>query len=84
MEAIAQERAEKVLGQIRAGRTRRNGLPVDMSKGVAGALLTRSKDLRQRAVRLAVEADEIEQIIGPVMNDAQELLKDEAERRRRD
>jgi len=56
-EAIAQERAEKVLGQIRAAVSDEMVLPVDMSKGVAGALLARAKDLKQRAVQLSTEAD---------------------------
>ena len=57
LESIAQERAEKVLGQIRAAVSDEMVLPVDMSKGVAGALLARAKDLRQRAVQLSTEAD---------------------------
>jgi hypothetical protein len=61
LEAIAQERAEKVLGQIRAAVKEEMVLPVDMSKGVAGALLNRAKDQRRRAVQLSSEADELEQ-----------------------
>jgi hypothetical protein len=61
LEAIAQERAEKVLGQIRAAVKEEMVLPVDMSKGVAGALLNRAKDQRRRAVQLSGEADELEQ-----------------------
>lgn len=60
LEGIAQERAEKVLGQIRAAVSDEMVLPVDMSKGVAGALLTRAKDLKARAVQLATEADGLE------------------------
>ena len=60
LEAIAQERAEKVLGQIRAAVSDEMVLPVDMSKGVAGAILTRAKDLRTRAVQLSTEADGLE------------------------
>jgi predicted nucleotidyltransferase len=59
-EAIAQERAEKVLGQIRAAVSDEMVLPVDMSKGVAGALLNRAKDLRTRAVQMSTEADGLE------------------------
>ncbi len=59
-EAIAQERAEKVLGQIRAAVSDEMVLPVDMSKGVAGALLTRAKELKGRAVQLSTEADGLE------------------------
>lgn len=61
LEAVAQERAEKVLGQIRAAVKEEMVLPVDMSKGVAGALLARAKEQRRRAVQLAGEADELEQ-----------------------
>lgn len=60
LEGIAQERAEKVLGQIRAAVSDEMVLPVDMSKGVAGALLTRAKNLKARAVQLATEADGLE------------------------
>lgn len=60
LEAIAQERAEKVLGQIRAAVSDEMVLPVDMSKGVAGALLARAKDLKARAVQLSTEADGLE------------------------
>ncbi len=59
-EAIAQERAESVLGKIRAAVSDEMVLPVDMSKGVAGALLARAKDLRSRAVQFATEADGLE------------------------
>jgi hypothetical protein len=61
LEAVAQERAEKVLGQIRAAVKEEMVLPVDLSKGVAGALLNRAKDQRRRAVQLAGEADGMEQ-----------------------
>ncbi len=60
LEGVAQERAEKVLGQIKAAVSDEMVLPVDMSKGVAGALLTRAKELKDLAVRLATEADELE------------------------
>jgi hypothetical protein len=61
LEAVAQERAEKVLGQIRAAVKEEMVLPVDMSKGVAGALLNRAKDQRRRAVQLSREVDQLEQ-----------------------
>ena len=35
-------------------------LPVDMSKGVAGAILARAKELKRRAVQLSTEADGLE------------------------
>jgi hypothetical protein len=60
LEAIAQERAERVLGQIRAAVSDEMVLPVDMSKGVAGALVSRAKDLKARAVQLSTEADGLE------------------------
>jgi hypothetical protein len=60
LEAIAQERAEKVLGQIRAAVSDEMVLPVDMSKGVAGALLGRAKELKALAVQLSTEADGLE------------------------
>jgi hypothetical protein len=61
LQGIAQERAEKVLGQIREAVSDEMVLPVDMSKGVAGALLARAKELMGRAVRYASEADDLEQ-----------------------
>ena len=60
LEGIAQERAEKLLGQIREAVSGEIVLPVDLSKGVSGALLARAKEMRGRAVQLAREADERE------------------------
>lgn len=60
LEAIAQERAEKLLGQIREAVSGEIVLPVDLSKGVSGALLNKAKELRGRGVQLAAEADERE------------------------
>lgn len=60
LEAIAQERAEKVLGQIREAVSEEMVLPVDMSKGVAGSLLARAKELKKRAVRISQQADDLE------------------------
>ena len=45
LERIAQERAEKVLEQLRGAVSEEMVLPVDMSKGVAGALLARAAGL---------------------------------------
>jgi hypothetical protein len=59
LERIAQERAEKVLGQIRAAVSEEMVLPVDLSKGVAGALLARAAALKSRAVRISKQADEL-------------------------
>jgi hypothetical protein len=60
LESVAQERAERVLGQIRAAVSDEMVLPVDLSKGVAGALLVRAKDLKARATSLSAEAEELE------------------------
>jgi hypothetical protein len=60
MERIAQERAEKVLGQLRDAVTEEVVLPVDMSKGVVGALLARAADLKRRAVQVSESADRME------------------------
>ncbi len=42
-------------------------LPVDLSKGVAGALLARADDLKQRGVRLSSNADSIEKTFEKVL-----------------
>jgi hypothetical protein len=60
MERIAQERAEKVLGQLRDAVTEEVILPVDMSKGVAGALLAQAAGLKRCAVQLSDNADQME------------------------
>ncbi len=60
LERIAQERAEKVLGQLRDAVTEEIVLPVDMSKGVAGALLAQAAGLKGYAQQLATDADELE------------------------
>jgi hypothetical protein len=44
VERIAQERAEKVLGHLRDAVSEEVVLPVDMSKGVAGALLAQAAE----------------------------------------
>ena len=59
-ERIAQERAEKVLGQIREAVSGEMVLPIDMSKGVAGALLARARSLKTRAVQVSENADQLE------------------------
>ena len=61
LQGIAQERAQRVLGQIREAVSDEMVLPIDLSKGVAGALLARAKELMERAVRFASEADDLEQ-----------------------
>lgn len=62
LERIAQERAERVLEQMRAAVSEEMVLPVDLSKGVAGALLARAAELKSRAVRISQQADEAERI----------------------
>jgi hypothetical protein len=60
IERIAQERAERVLGQLRDAVSEEIVLPVDMSKGVAGALLAHAAGLKKLAVQQAENADRIE------------------------
>jgi hypothetical protein len=60
MEKIAQERAERMLGQLRDAVSEEMVLPVDMSKGVAGALLTQAGELKKLALQQAENADRIE------------------------
>lgn len=60
IDEIARERAEKVLGAIRDAVTEEMVLPVDMSKGVAGALIAHAARLKRRAVEVSENADRIE------------------------
>ena len=60
IEKIAQERAERVLGQLREAVSEEMVLPIDMSKGVAGALLAHAGGLKKLAVQQAENADRIE------------------------
>jgi hypothetical protein len=60
IEKIAQERAERLLGQLREAVSEEMVLPVDMSKGVAGALLAHAAGLKKLAVQQAANADQIE------------------------
>ena len=60
LEQIAQERAESVLKQLRGAVSEEMVLPVDMSKGVAGALLARAAGLKRLAVQVSENADRIE------------------------
>ena len=60
IETIAQERAERVLGQLREAVSEEMVLPVDMSKGVAGALLAYAGGLKKLAVQQSENADRIE------------------------
>ena len=60
VERMAHERAEKVLEQLRDAVTEEMILPVDMSKGVAGALLAHAAGLKRRAIQISESADRIE------------------------
>jgi hypothetical protein len=60
IEKIAQERAERVLGQLREAVSEEMVLPIDMSKGVAGALLAHAGGLKKLAVQQAENAERIE------------------------
>ena len=57
---IAQVRAEKVLNVLRSAVTDEMVLPVDMSKGVAGALVAHAGRLKKRAVEISDNADHME------------------------
>jgi hypothetical protein len=60
VEGIAQVRAEKVLGVLRSAVSDEMVLPVDMSKGVAGALVGHAGRLKKRAVEISESADHME------------------------
>jgi hypothetical protein len=60
IERMAQERAEKVLVRLRDAVTEEMVLPVDLSKGVVGALLAQADGLKRRAVQISESADEFE------------------------
>jgi hypothetical protein len=60
VEKVAQERAERVLGQMREAVSEEIVLPVDMSKGVAGVLLAHAGGLKRLAVQQRENADRIE------------------------
>lgn len=61
LQAMAHARAEKLLGQIREAVSEEMVLPVDLSKGVSGALLARANSIKLRAVQLSKSADGMEQ-----------------------
>lgn len=69
LERIAQERAEKVLEQLRGAVSEEMVLPVDMSKGVAGALLARAAGLKRLAVQVSENADGIERAYHDIHGD---------------
>lgn len=60
MEEIAEQRAAKVLGVLRDAVSQEMVLPVDMSKGVAGALVAHAASLKRCAVQISQNADELE------------------------
>ena len=62
VERIAQERAEKILGQMRDAVTEEMVLPIDLSKGVSGSLLAHAGALRRRAIQISMNADELERL----------------------
>ncbi|MEQ1886333.1 MAG: hypothetical protein ABL967_14810 [Bryobacteraceae bacterium] len=64
LEQMAQERAEKLLGQMRDAVMEEMVLPVDLSKGVSGALLGQAAELRSRAIQISENADRIEKMPG--------------------
>jgi hypothetical protein len=60
IEQAAQLRAERILDQIRDAVSDEIVLPVDLSKGVAGALLTHAVGLKGLAVQASTNADQLE------------------------
>lgn len=60
LENIAHDRAEKLLENLRDAVSEEVVLPVDLSKGVVGALLHQADEFKQRALQLATNADELE------------------------
>jgi hypothetical protein len=60
LEQVAHDRAEKVLNQLREAVSEEMVLPVDMSKGVSGALLARAGAIKRRAVEVSANADRLE------------------------
>src|SRR5262249_37613205 len=61
LDRIAHERAEKVLSQLRDPGSEEMGPPVDLSKGVAGALLAHAGEMKRRSIELSANADRLEQ-----------------------
>jgi hypothetical protein len=62
LDQVAHERAEKLLGQLRDAVSEEVVLPVDMSKGVSGALLAQAAEHRRRALAISENADRLEKI----------------------
>src|SRR5579872_2714697 len=60
VERLAQERAEKILGQVRDAVTEEMVLPIDLSKGVSGSLIAHAGGLKRRAIQISATADQLE------------------------
>jgi hypothetical protein len=60
IERAAQQRAEKLLGHLREAVSEEVVLPIDLSKGVAGAMLTHAGELKRLAREASENADRIE------------------------
>lgn len=60
LERNAQDRAERMLGKIRDAVSEEIVLPVDMSKGVAGALIAHAAELKRCAIQISENADGLE------------------------
>ena len=73
LERIAQDRAERVLEQLRGAVSEEMVLPVDMSKGVAGALLARAAGFKRLAVQVSDNADRIERAYHLMQGDRKAL-----------
>ena len=64
LEQAARERAEKLLGRLRDAVTEEVVLPVDMSKGVSGALIAQAAEHRRRGIAISENADRLEKSHG--------------------
>jgi len=64
LERVAHERAEKLLDQLRDAVSEEVVLPVDLSKGVSGALVAQAAEHRKRAVAISENADRLEKTYG--------------------
>jgi hypothetical protein len=65
LEQVAHERAEKLLNHLRAAVSEEVVLPVDLSKGVSGALIAQAAEHRRRAVSISENADKLEKMYAP-------------------
>jgi hypothetical protein len=65
LEQVAHERAEKLLHQLREAVSEEVVLPVDMSKGVSGALIAQAAEYRRRALTISENADKLEKSYTP-------------------